>query len=94
MPSSDSPQAEDLLRGVLHNLRQPLSALEVTAYLLNRSMQDGKTPDRDHLLSLQRQVERASRIVSQAANDLHRLQTQRAEAENFSLMKSHTAEVT
>ncbi len=73
MSSTDSPKAETLLKNVLHDLRQPLSVLEVTAYVMNLKLNEGKALDREQLLCLERQVGRASQIVARAAADLNRL---------------------
>jgi signal transduction histidine kinase len=94
MQSTDNRNAETLLRNVLHDLRQPLGVLGVTAYLMNLKMNDGRSLDREQLLCLERQVGRASRIIQQAADDLQRLHSQEAGANSLDFTNSETAVVT
>ena len=70
---SEASTVETLLKNVLHDLRQPLGVLEVTAYLMNRRLHDGRPFDPEHIQCLERQVGRVSRIVSEAAEQLSRL---------------------
>jgi signal transduction histidine kinase len=93
MHSAENHKAESLLRNVLHDLRQPLGVLEVTAYLMNLKMNDGRSLDREQLLCLERQVGRASRIVQQAAEELQRLHTQEAGANSLEFTNSATSAV-
>jgi hypothetical protein len=94
MHSTDDLNAEILLKNVLHDLRQPLGVLEVTAFLINLKLNDGRPLDREQLLSLERQVGRASRILDRAAEELQRLHCQEAGANSLDFTKSETSVLT
>lgn len=94
MYSSDNSNAESLLRNVLHDLRQPLGVLEITAYLMNLKLNEGRSLDREQLLCLERQVGRASLIIQHAAEELQRLHTQEAGAKSLDFTNSEISVVT
>ena len=94
MQSLDNRNAETLLRDVIHDLRQPLGVLEVTAYLMNLKLSDGRSLDREQIRCLERQVGHASRIIQHAAEELQRLHAQDAGAKSLAFTNSATAAVT
>jgi signal transduction histidine kinase len=87
-------QAEKLLDNVVHDLRQPLGTIEISAYLLNRILPDADVQVCQHLSTIERQIDLAARILSEAAAELCLLRTQPTEAESLAFTKSETAAVT
>jgi len=83
---------------VVHELRQPLGTIETSAYLLNRLLRGAEGQAYQHLCTIERQVDLAARILSEAAAELGRLRTQSApqpsDAESLAFTKSETAAVT
>ena len=86
--------AEELLRDVVHELRQPLGTIETSAYLLNRMLHGAEGQAYQHLCTIERQVDVAARILNEAVAQLGRLRTQPADDESLDFTKSETAAVT
>lgn len=93
MPSTDR-QAEKILNNVVHDLRQPLGNIEISSYLLHRILHDADGQVCQHLRTIERQIDLASRILSEAVAELGRVQCQATEAESLAFTKSETAAVT
>jgi signal transduction histidine kinase len=75
-----SEQAETLLCNVVHDLRQPLGTIEISAYLLNQILRDAPEPVREYLSVIERQVDAAARTLDEAASVLSRLRDEHASA--------------
>jgi signal transduction histidine kinase len=86
--------SEQLLLNVVHDVRQPLSTIESSAYYLNVLLGDTDPRAAEQVRMIQRQVSDAARILSQAAAELGRLRAQRTVVENLDLTKPETAAVT
>jgi signal transduction histidine kinase len=86
-------ETELLLKNLVHDLRQPLSTIETSAYYLNILLGDAHPRAHDQLRTIEHQVDRAAALLSQAVAELHRLQ-ECPTAENRSLTKVATAAVT
>lgn len=56
----------DLICNLVHDLRQPLSAIEAIAYYLEKTLPEDQGEARRYLLRLQELVETSSTILSQA----------------------------
>jgi signal transduction histidine kinase len=91
MQSSNSEQVEAVLRDLAHDLRQSLGTIEVSAYVLNRSLPEADARTREHLRSIERQVERASDLLRDAVAEMRRLRAQSTGEANLALTKSATA---
>lgn len=97
MQSSTISPSEQLLANLIHDLRQPLGNIETSAYLLNLVTPPEQNAARAQLLAIERQVDRAARLLSEASAALVRLRAhdvETAEAESFDLTKAVTAAVT
>ncbi len=64
--------AEDILIGCVHDLRQPLGTIETSAYLLKLLLKDIEGPVPDHLRVIERQVASAARMLDDAIVELRR----------------------
>ena len=95
---STNRSAEKLLQDVVHELRQPLGAIETSAYLLNRILRGTDDQAYQHLCTIGRQVDYAVRLLNEAAAELNRLRAcaaaQPESDESLVLTKSATAAVT
>lgn len=95
MPSPQAlPDAEQLLMNVLHDLRQPLGNIELTAYHLHLILGEPKGKALEQLRTIEAQVERASRILTEAAGALGRLRTQREASASLPLTNSASPALT
>jgi len=91
---SRDQSTETLLQNVVHDLRQPLGNIETSAYLLNRIFRNTHGPEYQHLSTIERQIDVATRILDAAAAELRRLHAQRAGEESLDFTKPETAAVT
>ena len=95
---STNRSAEKLLQDVVHELRQPLGAIETSAYLLNKILRGTDGQACEYLCTIERQVDYASRLLSQAVAELNCLRAcdaaQAIADESLVLTKSVTAVVT
>jgi hypothetical protein len=93
-PSNRHCEAEDILMGCVHDMRQPLGTIATSAFVLNLLLGDvpGQVPE--HLRTIERQVELAARTLDEAVAELRRLRAQRTEVESIDFTKSETAAVT
>jgi hypothetical protein len=94
MPSNISP-AEAILIDLVHDLRQHLGNIETSAYCLGLLSDPAQPRTHDYLRTIEQQVARAERRLSEAGAEVTRLRAQRAGAgEILPLTKSATASVT
>jgi len=70
--------AEDILIGCVHDLRQPLGTIETSAYLLKLLLKEMEGPVPDHLRVIERQVASAAHMLDDAVAELRRLRPARA----------------
>jgi signal transduction histidine kinase len=87
-------KSEAVLIDVVHDLRQPLSTIETSAFILQSLLPDAPARIREHLDLIERQVALASRILHEAGTGVIRARVHRAERENLEFTKSATAVVT
>ena len=86
-------ETEILLKNLVHDLRQPLSTIETSAYYLNLLLTDGPQRAHEQLRTIEHQVDRAAALLSQAVAELHRLHACPT-VDNRDLTKEVTAIVT
>jgi signal transduction histidine kinase len=67
-----APSAEERLRDLVHELRQPLSSIEAIAYYLEMTLPASQVQARQHMLHLQRLVEDASEILDRSAGSVRK----------------------
>jgi len=95
MPLSTIARHEDLLINLIHDLRQPLGAIETSVYLLNLVTPPADARVHAQLHAIERQVSDATRVLAEATTALRRLQAQRADrVESLDLTNPVTADVT
>ncbi len=79
---------------VVHDMRQPLSTIETSAFILQSLLSEASPRVREHLEIIERQVALASRILHEAGTGLLDPGVHRAEREGLEFTKSATAAVT
>ena len=79
---------------LVHDVRQPLSTIENSAYCLNLMLRDAPEPVREQIRIILRQVDRADSCLRVAAGNVRVLQTTREGVENFEFTNSATALLT
>jgi len=67
---STTETSNQLLQSLVHDLRQPLSTIENSAYYLNLLAGVENPQVQEQILCIQAQVERAANILSQLAAEL------------------------
>jgi signal transduction histidine kinase len=79
-PPNSCHEAEDILMDCVHDLRQPLTTIETSVFVLSLLLADstGKVPEQ--LRTIERQVELAARTLDQAVTQLRRLRSESMEA--------------
>ena len=82
------------LATLVHDVRQPLSTIENSAYCLSLMLRDAPEPVREQIRIILRQVDRADACLREAAREFPRHQTAREGAGNFEFTNSATALVT
>jgi nitrogen-specific signal transduction histidine kinase len=87
-------QYEMLFATLVHDVRQPLSTIENSAYCLQLLMRDAPEAVREQIRVILRQVDRADGCLRDAADGFRQLQNARDGEENFELTNSATALVT
>jgi len=87
------PRTEEILLNAAHDLRQPLGNIELSACYLNLLLGEPGGKVQEQIRNIEQQVDRASRILSEAVAALERLRNQER-AGNLDLTKSATAAVT
>ena len=73
---------QKLLATLVHDVRQPLSTIETSAYCLRMMLRDAPEPVREQIGILLRQVDRADGLLREAAVSFREL----SERENFELV--------
>ena len=95
MQSSTISRPEEVLANLVHDLRQPLGNIETGVYLLTLVTQPEQTETHAQLRAIERQVNDASRLLSEAGSALDRLRAQReGAAGSFDLTNAVTSGVT
>ncbi len=74
-------EAEDILMGCVHNIRQPLGTIETSVFVLGLLLRDSEGAISEHLRTIERQVELAARTLDEAVADLRRLRSQATETQ-------------
>jgi len=101
MPSTTT--YEDLLNGLVHDLRQPLGNIETSIFYLDLVLDHPSGRVREQLCAMERQVAQAAGLLHRAAEELRASRSQRGAEEgtassaagaNFERTKSATADVT
>ena len=88
-------ESEEMLAGLVHNLRQPLSTLEYSACYLQMLLGETQGAVQQQLRVIQQQLDLANRLVNEAAACMTGSSVQCAAAgESLDLTKSDTAAVT
>jgi signal transduction histidine kinase len=65
--------SEAILAELMHDLRQPLGNIEISAYCLDLITDPAQERAHEHLRTIQRQVARAADLLTQASAELRRL---------------------
>ncbi len=94
METRQTRKAEEIFRNLVHDLRQPLGAIETCAYILQLKQPDFPPAATAHLQAIEAQVQAAARMLEQACAEMGRLRAQRTEVPNLALTNSSTAGVT
>jgi len=84
---------QKLLATLVHDVRQPLSTIENSAFCLKMLMRDAPGPVREQIEIILRQVDHADGYLRNAADRLRQIQRTGGE-ENFEFTNSATALVT
>jgi signal transduction histidine kinase len=92
-PSNRCRDAEEILMGCVHDLRQPLGTIETSAFVLSLMLGDtgGQVPE--HLRTIERQVELAARTLTDAVAELRRIRAPRTDTSVIEFMDSEPAAV-
>jgi signal transduction histidine kinase len=70
MTLTESSPSEAILMDLVHDLRQPLSNIETSAYCLNLLTDPAHARAREHLRAIEQQVAHAAELLSQAIAQL------------------------
>jgi signal transduction histidine kinase len=85
---------QKLIATLVHDVRQPLSTIENSAYCLKLLMRDAPEPVREQIRIILRQVDRADGYLRDAAVGFRQLQSAPDGERNFEFTNSATALVT
>jgi signal transduction histidine kinase len=91
---TEDRSVDKLLKNVVHDIRQPLGNIETSAYLLSLMLRDSDPAVLEHLTLIERQLDKASRILSDATSELSRLRDHRTVEVSLDFTNSETAVVT
>jgi hypothetical protein len=95
MSSTKTSTSETILIDLVHDLRQHLGIIETSVYCLGLLNEGPQTRTRDYLRTIEQQVARADRRLSEAGAELNRMRAQCADGhEILALTKSATSAVT
>ena len=83
-----------LFATLVHDVRQPLSTIENSAYCLNLLLRDAPEDVREQIRIILRQVDRADVCLRDAATGVREIQTATGREGNFEFTNSATALVT
>ena len=89
-----SDTREQIVARLLHDLSQPLSAIGLSAFYLNILLGEPGGKVREQIAAIERQAERASRLIAEAAAELSRSHAQPEAAGSLEPTNSDTACVT
>lgn len=92
MLSTTSP--EEILHGLVHDLRQPLGNIETSLFYLELVLGPTSQGVHEHLQNLEIQVAKAAQLLACAADASRQLRDQCAEADSLDFTKSTTAALT
>ncbi len=88
------PPAEAVLIDIIHDLRQPLSTIETSAFILRSLLPQAPPEVRQQLQLIERQVALASRLLVDARTRARPAVQRTAEGDSLEFTKSATAAVT
>ena len=91
MQSSNFNRAEEIMRDLLHDVQQPLSHIEISAYLLNRLLSGADPQIREQIQMIGRQAEHASELLQSALAEVRRLRDQEPAVDNLAPTNSETS---
>ena len=93
-PLDPCREAEDILIGCIHDVRQPLGTIATSAFVLNLLLGDVPGQVHEYLRTIERQAALAAHTLDEAVAELRRLRAQRTGVESLDFTKSETAAVT
>jgi nitrogen-specific signal transduction histidine kinase len=64
-----APSAEETIRNLVHDMRQPLSSMEAIAYFLEMTLPAEQTEARQYMRRLQQLVDQANCILQNTVSD-------------------------
>jgi hypothetical protein len=81
-------EAEDILMCCVHDVRQPLSTIETSVFVLSLLLTDlqGQVPE--HLRTIERQVALAAHTLDEAVAEMRRLRSQPPVVESLAFAES------
>ena len=93
-----STSSEEILHGLVHDLRQPLGTLESSLFYLDLVLDNATDRVREQMRVMERQVAQASLVLHRASEELRALRAQRLDngagaPESLARTKSATASV-
>jgi hypothetical protein len=95
MPSSTASPSETILIDLVHDLRQNLGIIETSVYCLKLLSDSTQSRALDYLRTIEQQVARADRRLSDAGTEMSRLRAQPAAGDEIlALTNSATSAVT
>lgn len=71
MCSSNTPNPEQLLKNLVHDLRQPLSNIETSVYCLSLHLHTADPQTCEQLRAIEHQVERAAALLNETVAALN-----------------------
>ena len=93
MRTFETDEAQAFLVNVVHDLRQPLSVIETSTFVLNSLLRGAPLEAHEQLRIIERQVAVAAGILHEAAAEL-RARAQDTRADRLEFTNTHTAVVT
>jgi signal transduction histidine kinase len=94
LSSSSSTNPEEFMSRLIHDLRQPIGNIGLSAFYIDLLLGDPGGKVQEQLRAIQAQVERASLVLSEAARELGRLSPQALGAESLEPTNRATSAVT
>jgi len=73
MRSPNSTEPDQLLKNLVHDLRQPLGTIETSAYYLGLLLHIAPPQAREQIRIIEQQVDRAARLLTEAVAELNRV---------------------
>jgi signal transduction histidine kinase len=92
MPLPDDENSDQMIARLLHDLRQPIGNIGLGLFYLNLLLGEPGGKLQEQIRALEKQAERASRLIDQAAAELYRRPAQ--PAPSLELTKAATSAVT